>query len=65
MLGRILETDEVDAAIIFVRTKNDSQELALKLKARGYSANAINGNMDQNQREAVIQEVKERKEAKA
>ncbi len=58
VLGRILETDEVDAAIIFVRTKNDSHELALKLKARGYSANAINGNMDQNQREAVIQEVK-------
>lgn len=57
-LTRLLEVEETQATIIFVRTKNDSSELAQKLQARGYAASALNGDMDQNVREKVINQIK-------
>ncbi|VAW62807.1 DEAD-box ATP-dependent RNA helicase DeaD (= CshA) [hydrothermal vent metagenome] len=57
-LTRILEAEEFDAMIIFVRTKNSTVELADKLEARGYAAAAINGDIQQNQRERSIQHLK-------
>ena len=42
-LTRILEAEDVDGSIIFVRTKTASAELAEKLLARGFRAAAING----------------------
>ena len=58
VLTRILEIEELEAAIIFVRTKNLSAEVAEKLQARGYSAAALNGDMNQSLREKVIARIK-------
>ncbi|HRP95906.1 MAG TPA: DEAD/DEAH box helicase [Rhodocyclaceae bacterium] len=58
-LTRILEIEEtLDAAIIFVRTKTATVELADKLEARGYSAAALNGDMTQQLRERVVEQLK-------
>ncbi|VAW59802.1 DEAD-box ATP-dependent RNA helicase DeaD (= CshA) [hydrothermal vent metagenome] len=57
-LTRILEAEEFDAMIVFVRTKNSTVELADKLEARGYAAAAINGDIQQKQRERSIQNLK-------
>ena len=57
-LTRILEAEEFDAMIIFVRTKNSTVELADKLEARGYAAAAINGDIQQKQRERSVQNLK-------
>ena len=58
VLSRILEVEESDAVIIFVRTKTATLELADKLNARGYSAAAINGDMQQSAREQTIEKLK-------
>lgn len=57
-LTRILEAEDFDAMIIFVRTKNSTVELADKLKARGYSAAALNGDIQQSQRERTVNNIK-------
>lgn len=57
-LTRILETEETDGIILFVRTKNQTVELADKLNARGYNAAAINGDMVQKSREHTIEQLK-------
>jgi len=57
-LTRILEAEEFDAIIIFVRTKTATVELTEKLEARGYATGAINGDIAQNQRERTIQNLK-------
>jgi len=53
-LTRILEVIEFDAMIIFARTKTLTVELAEKLAARGFTAEAINGDIQQSQREKII-----------
>ncbi|RPD88465.1 DEAD/DEAH box helicase [Luteimonas sp. 100069] len=58
-LTRILEAEPFDAMIIFARTKLGTEELAQKLAARGLSAAAINGDLDQKQRERAIQNLKD------
>src|SRR5450830_269079 len=50
-LTRILEAEVFDGMIIFARTKLGTEELAGKLQARGFSAAAINGDIQQAQRE--------------
>ncbi len=57
-LTRILEAEEFDAMIIFVRTKTATVELAEKLEARGYAVAAINGDIQQKQRENTIKMLK-------
>jgi ATP-dependent RNA helicase DeaD len=58
-LTRILDAEEkLDAAIVFVRTKIGTEELADKLAARGYAASALNGDMPQGLRERVIEQLK-------
>ncbi|HRD34518.1 MAG TPA: DEAD/DEAH box helicase [Rhodocyclaceae bacterium] len=58
-LTRILEVEEdFDAAIVFVRTKTATVELAEKLEARGYAAAALNGDMTQQLRERVVEQLK-------
>ncbi len=44
--------------IVFVRTKNETETLAEKLRARGYSATAINGDVAQAQRERTVNQLK-------
>src|SRR5690606_38679353 len=57
-LTRVLEVESFEAMIIFVRTKQGTEELAEKLRARGFSAAAINGDIAQNQRERTIGQLK-------
>ncbi|MCP8898311.1 DEAD/DEAH box helicase [Gilvimarinus xylanilyticus] len=57
-LTRILEVEPFDGIIMFVRTKTATVELAEKLEARGYSAAAINGDMNQALRERTIERLK-------
>src|SRR5690606_39054331 len=58
-LTRILEAEPYDAMIVFARTKAATEELANKLQARGVAAAAINGDMQQQQRERTIQQLKD------
>ena len=60
-LTRILEAEGFDGMIIFSRTKLGTEELASKLQARGFAAAAINGDMQQAQRERTIQQLKDGK----
>ncbi len=53
-LTRILEAEPFEAMIVFVRTKLATEELAEKLEARGFAAAAINGDINQQQREKTI-----------
>jgi len=57
-LTRLLETEDFDAALVFVRTKMATEELAEKLKARGFAAEALNGDVQQKQREKLVSQLK-------
>ncbi len=57
-LTRILEVEEFDAMIIFVRTKVETVNLAEKLEARGYASAALNGDINQVQREQTVDKLK-------
>ena len=58
-LTRLLEVEEGDAMIVFVRTKQATEEVAEKLRARGFAAAAINGDIAQAQRERTIAQLKD------
>ncbi|ORV94661.1 cold-shock protein [Mycobacterium interjectum] len=58
-LTRVLEVEPFEAMIVFVRTKQATEEVAEKLRARGFSAAAINGDIPQAQRERTIAALKE------
>ena len=58
-LTRIMEAEPFDAMIVFARTKLGTDELAEKLAARGFSAAAINGDVEQKTRERTIQRLKD------
>ena len=57
-LTRILEVEPFDAVLLFVRTKIATTELAERLAARGYSAEALNGDMPQKNREKMVERLK-------
>ncbi|MFT6506845.1 MAG: ATP-dependent RNA helicase DeaD [Colwellia sp.] len=57
-LERIAETFDYDAMIIFVRTRNDTIEVAEKLERAGYASVALNGDMNQAQRERTVDQLK-------
>ena len=58
-ITRILEVTEFEAMIVFVRTKNETEEIAEKLRARGFSAAAINGDIAQQQRERTVDQLRD------
>src|SRR6516165_10101072 len=58
-LTRVLEVEPFEAMIVFVRTKQATEEVAQRLSARGFSAAAINGDMPQAQRERTIAALRE------
>jgi ATP-dependent RNA helicase DeaD len=58
-LTRVLEVESFEAMIVFVRTKQATEEVAEKLRARGFSAAAINGDIPQAQRERTIAALKD------
>lgn len=57
-LTRMLEVEDFDGMIVFVRTKNSTVELADKLSARGFSASALNGDMNQQLRSRTVEQLK-------
>ncbi len=57
-LTRILEVEDFEAMIVFVRTKQATEEVAEKLRARGFAAAAINGDIPQAVRERTIAALK-------
>jgi ATP-dependent RNA helicase DeaD len=57
-LTRILEAEEIEAMLVFARTKIATVELAEKLEARGFSCAALNGDMTQQLREKTIERLK-------
>ena len=57
-LTRILEVENFEGVIVFVRTKHETETLAEKLRARGFSAAAINGDVPQPVRERTVNQLK-------
>ena len=60
VLCRLLDLQEPDLAIIFVRTKRRVDEVAEALKKRGYSAEGIHGDLTQAKRDSVIRQFREK-----
>lgn len=60
ILCRLLDLQEPDLAIIFVRTKRRVDELSEALKKRGYSAEGIHGDLTQGKRDTVIRQFREK-----
>ncbi|WP_290516404.1 DEAD/DEAH box helicase [Alcanivorax sp.] len=58
---RILEAEEHDAVLVFVRTKQATLELAEQLNRRGLRAEALNGDIPQQQREKTVQRLKDKR----
>jgi ATP-dependent RNA helicase DeaD len=60
-LTRLLEVENFDAVLVFVRTKIETVDLANRLEARGLAAAALNGDMEQRAREQTVQRLKDGK----
>ncbi|WEM44410.1 DEAD/DEAH box helicase (plasmid) [Photobacterium sp. DA100] len=55
---RLLETEDTDASIVFVRTRQDTERLADWLSARGFKAAALHGDIPQSLRERTVDHIK-------
>jgi ATP-dependent RNA helicase DeaD len=55
---RFLEAEDYDGAIVFVRTRNDTVQLAELLEHEGFSAAPLNGDMNQQARERTVERLK-------
>ena len=53
-LKRIVDSDPQLFALIFCRTKRETQKIAEKLIEDGYNASALHGDLSQNQRDLVM-----------
>jgi ATP-dependent RNA helicase DeaD len=58
-LTRILEGEDFDAMIVFVRTRTETSGLAEKLEARGYDAAPLSGDMQQAERERTVDRLRQ------
>lgn len=57
-MSRLLETEDTDASIVFVRTRQDTERLADWLSARGFKAAALHGDIPQSLRERTVDHIK-------
>lgn len=57
-LARVLEGEDFDGVLIFVRTKQNTTELAEKLESRGFNVAPLNGDLAQSMRERTINRLK-------
>ncbi|MBH0070868.1 DEAD/DEAH box helicase [Pseudoalteromonas sp. NZS127] len=55
---RFLEAEQYEGAIVFVRTRNDTVQLAELLEREGFSAAPLNGDMNQQARERTVERLK-------
>lgn len=60
-LQPILEIENPESAIIFVRTKQTAAELTSKLQESGHTADEYHGNLSQSQRERLVHRFREGK----
>ena len=60
-ITRILESEDSDGVIVFVRTKNATVELSDRLAARGFRSEALNGDIPQANREKIIDRLRKSK----
>ncbi len=58
-MARLLETEETDASIVFVRTRQDTERLADWLCARSFKAAALHGDIPQSLRERTVEHIKQ------
>jgi ATP-dependent RNA helicase DeaD len=57
-LGRVLDLESPEAALVFCRTRNDVDELTEALNGRGYRAEAMHGGMSQEERDRVMKKLR-------
>ncbi len=57
-LCRLLETEETDGVIVFVKTRQTTNVVAEQLVKRGFDTAALNGDIAQNQRERTVNRLK-------
>ncbi|MBE0363651.1 ATP-dependent RNA helicase DeaD [Pseudoalteromonas ulvae UL12] len=55
---RFLQAETYDGAIVFVRTRNDTVQIAELLEQAGFSAAPLNGDMNQQARERTVERLK-------
>jgi ATP-dependent RNA helicase DeaD len=53
-LGRVLDVEAPEAALVFCRTREEVDQLTETLNGRGYRAEALHGGMSQEQRDKVM-----------
>ena len=54
ILSRVIDGNNINLALVFCNTKRKVDELTLGLQTRGYSVEAIHGDIRQNERSAVM-----------
>lgn len=54
VLSRVIDGNDYKLSLVFCNTKKKVDELALDLQTRGYAAEALHGDMRQNERDAVM-----------
>ena len=57
-LGRVLDLEAPRLALVFARTRLETDELAEKLRGRGYRVEALHGGRSQDQRDRVMKRVR-------
>ena len=57
-LGRVLDLESPEAALVFCRTRNEVDELTEALNGRGYRSEAIHGGMSQEERDRVMKKLR-------
>jgi len=57
-LGRVLDLESPEAALVFCRTRNDVDELVEALNGRGYRSEAMHGGMSQEERDRVMKKLR-------
>jgi len=60
-LCRIIDIEDEFYGLVFCRTKTDTAQLAQKLGDRGYSADALHGDLSQNEREKILNKFRKQK----
>jgi ATP-dependent RNA helicase DeaD len=57
-LGRVLDLESPTLALVFARTRTEVDELAEKLRGRGYQVELLHGGLTQDQRDRVMRRVR-------
>ena len=61
LLQKILGSDDVERALVFIRTKRTANMLAQRLTRAGFKATAIHGNKSQNARQQALEAFRSKK----